>query len=110
MYAIVELQGEQLRVEENDTFTVNRMAHDGKKPYKIGKVLFGKKGDDHFIGQPYVKGAYVECDVLGDKRGKKVLSFKYRQRKSSQSLRGHRQDLTELKVKKIHLTASGNIE
>lgn len=110
MYAIVELQGEQLKLEENDTFTVNRMAHDAKKAYKIDKVLFGKKKDGHFIGQPYIKGAYVECDVLGDKRGKKVLSFKYRQRKSSQSRRGHRQDLTELRVKKIHLSGSGNIE
>lgn len=102
MYAIIELQGAQVKVEKDTTFAVNRMNTEDKKTLKVDTVLFGKKGNAHFIGEPYVKDAYVELEVLGDTRGKKIVAFKYRDRKSSQSKIGHRQDLTEFKVKDIH--------
>ncbi|MFH1877367.1 MAG: 50S ribosomal protein L21 [Candidatus Omnitrophota bacterium] len=103
MYAVIELKGEQVRVEKNDVFCVNRMeVTEDSKTIKVDKVLFGKKGNSYKVGEPYVKDAYVECEILGDKRLKKVISFKYRDRKSSQSKKGHRQDVTELKVKEIY--------
>ena len=103
MYAVIELQGTQVLVEKDTKFTVNRFRGKKDKTLKVDKVLFGKKGNSYKVGSPYVKGAYVECDVVGDKRLKKVIAFKYRDRKSSQSKKGHRQDVTELKVKSIHL-------
>ncbi len=103
MYAVIELMGTQVKVEKDDKIVVNRMPASESKTVKVDKVLFGKKGSSFFIGQPYLEGAYVECEVLGDKRLKKVVTFKYRDRKSSQSKKGHRQDVTELKVKDIHL-------
>lgn len=105
MYAIIELNGAQVKVEKGDVFTVNRIKDlkEDEKSIKVETVLFGKKNKKHFVGGPYIDGAYVECDVLGEKRGKKVIAFKYRERKSSQSKVGHRQDLTELKVKEIKL-------
>jgi large subunit ribosomal protein L21 len=103
MYAVIELKGSQIKVEKDETFVVNRMEAGKSKTLKVDKVLFGKKGNSYKIGDPYVKGAYVECEILGEKRGKKVIAFKYRDRKSSQSKIGHRQDLTELKVIDIHL-------
>ena len=102
MYAIIELQGTQMWVEKDAVITVNRIKEQKKKTIKVENVLFGKKGSTYFVGEPYVKGAYAECEILNDKRGKKVIAFKYRDRKSSQSKIGHRQDLTELKVKDIH--------
>lgn len=102
MYAVIELNGSQVKVEKNDKFHVNHLECDDKKSLKVDKVLFGKKGSTNFIGDPYVKGAYVECEKIGDKRLKKVIAFKYRDRKSSQSKIGHRQDVTEFKVKDIH--------
>ncbi len=102
MYAIIELQGAQVRIEEKMRFIVNRMEEQEDKAVKVDKVLFGQKGASHFIGEPYVEGAYVECERVADKRLKKVIAFKYRDRKSSQSKKGHRQDVTELVVKKIH--------
>ncbi len=102
MYAVMELNGTQVKVEKEAVFTVNRIKSPKSKTVKVKKVLFGKKGNKHYIGEPYVKGAYVECEVLGEKRGKKVIVFKCRPRKSSQTKRGHRQDLTELRVKEIH--------
>ena len=102
MYAVIELKGAQIRVEKGETFRVNRISdHDDKKSLKVESVLFGNDGKTHYIGEPYVKGAVVECEILRDTRGKKVIVFKYRDRKSSQSKKGHRQDLTELRVKDI---------
>ncbi len=102
MYAVIELNGTQVRVEKDDKIVVNRIAGNKAKTLKVDKVLFGKKGSSYFIGEPYVKNAYVECEVLGDKRGKKLIVYKYRDRKSSQSKQGHRQEQTELKIKDIH--------
>jgi len=101
MYAVIELNGAQVKVEKDTVFTVNRIKEQSSKELKVDKVLFGKKGSKYYIGEPYIKDAYVECVILRDKRAKKVLAFKYRERKSSQSIHGHRQDLTELKVKDI---------
>ena len=106
MYAIIKIGGTQVRVEKNDVITVNRLKEQKDKAIKVDKVLFGKKGSSYLIGQPYIKGAYVECDIQGDKRGKKLKVFKYRDRKSSKTLKGHRQELTELKVKEIHFADS----
>lgn len=103
MYAVIELKGSQFCVEKGDKIVVNRMNGRTEDTVKVDAVLFGKKGSSYLIGDPYVKDAYVECEVLGDKRLKKVIAFKYRDRKSSQSKKGHRQDVTELKVKAIYL-------
>jgi len=104
MYAIIEVKGSQFRVEKDDVITVNRISGEASKSLKVEEVLFGKKGAEYHIGQPYVKGAYVECEILRDKRLKKVIVFKYRDRKSSQSKKGHRQDVTDLKIKDIHFS------
>ncbi len=103
MYAVIELMGAQVRVEKDDKFTVNRMKPQKARTIRCDKVLFARKGNSYKIGTPYVKDAYVECEILGDKRLPKVTAFKYRERKSSQSTKGHRQDVTELKVKDIHM-------
>ena len=102
MYAVMEVNGTQVRVEKDDKIVINRLSGNEAKTIKVDKVLFGKKGSSYFIGEPYVKDAYVECEVLGDKRGKKLIVFKYRDRKSSQSKKGHRQEQTELKIIDMH--------
>ena len=101
MYAVIELQGSQIRVEAGDNIVVNRIEEQKSKTLKVDKVLFGKKGQSYFVGEPYVKDAYVDCEIISDKRAKKVIVFKYRDRKSSQSKKGHRQNQTELKIKNI---------
>ena len=110
MYAVIELQGFQFQVEKDEKFVVNRLDAEKDETIKVDKVLFGKKGNSYFIGEPYVENAYVECTVIGDKRLKKVIAFKYRDRKSSQSKIGHRQDVTELKVKNIFFEGAGKDE
>lgn len=106
MYAVIELKGSQIKVEKDSKITVNRIEQGKSKKIKVDKVLFAKKGNSYAIGEPYIKGAYVECEILGDRRLKKVIAFKYRDRKSSQSKKGHRQNVTDLKVLDINLGAS----
>jgi len=101
MYAVIELNGAQVKVEKNTVFTVNRIKNTKDEILDVKEVLFGKKGNKYYVGAPYVKDAKVECEIIRDKRSKKVIVFKYRDRKSSQSKKGHRQNLTELRVKSI---------
>ena len=72
MYAVIELKGSQIRVEEGDKIVVNRIKEQKSKALKVDKVLFGKKGNSYLVGEPYVKDAYVDCEIIGDKRGKKI--------------------------------------
>ena len=101
MYAIIEVQGEQFKVKKDDKILINRLKEQEDKTLKIEKVLFIGKDEKYFIGTPYIENAYVDCEILKNTRGKKLIVFKYRERKSSQSKKGHRQDLTEIKIKDI---------
>lgn len=105
MYAIVETGSKQYRVSKNDTIEVERLGLKKAKEVKLDKVLFISDKKDSSIGAPYIKGAYVVCDVVGEKLGKKTISFKYRRRHASSKRKiGHRQGYTVLKVKEIVTT------
>lgn len=103
MYAILDIAGRQEKVEKGSEFVVNRLAKEEGNIAKFTHILFAKKGNQYHIGTPYVKGSSVECEVVSHTRGEKVIAFKYKKRKSSKTKIGHRQDLTVLKVKEIHI-------
>ncbi|MFH1753396.1 MAG: 50S ribosomal protein L21 [Candidatus Omnitrophota bacterium] len=103
MYAIVETGGKQYRVKKNDTFDVEKLDVKAGKDVKLDKVLMYVDGKNVEIGQPYLKNVKVTCEVLANIKSKKVISFKYRRRKSSRSKIGHRQKLTKLKIKEIEI-------
>lgn len=101
MYAIVETGGKQYRVKKNDTFEVEKLETGLGKAINLDKVLMYVDGKKVEIGQPYLKNVKVSCEVLANIKAKKVISFKYRRRKSSRTKIGHRQKYTKLKVKDI---------
>ncbi|MFH1380590.1 MAG: 50S ribosomal protein L21 [Candidatus Omnitrophota bacterium] len=105
MYVVLETCGKQYKLEKNDEFAVNRIS--GKKAglIKLKNIILAKEKTDYKIGQPYLKDAYVTCEILEHARGRKVIAFKYKRRKSYKKKTGHRQDLTILKVKEIKLSA-----
>ena len=104
MYAIVETGSKQYRVSKGDVFTSEILASDKSKEVKLGNVLFVSDKKDVKIGSPYIKGASVVCDIVGEKKGPKVISFKYRRRHgSSRRKKGHRQGYSVLKVKEINI-------
>lgn len=104
MYAIIEIGGRQYRVEKNSEFLTNRVLGKATSIVKFKKVLFGKDKASYAVGTPYLKDAYVSCEILEHPRAKKVVAFKYKRRKSSKKKVGHRQDLTKLRVKEIKLS------
>ena len=101
MYAIVETSGRQYRLAKNEEFLVNRVSGKQSGAGKLRSVLFIKEGNTYHIGKPYIKHAYVTCEILAHPRAKKVVAFKYKKRKSYKRKVGHRQDLTRLRVKEI---------
>src|SRR3989338_8366300 len=103
MYAVIETGGKQYRVAKNDVILVEKLhAKDGAE-LKLNKVLLAKDGNSIHVGNPYIKGAHVTCEVLGEVRTDKVIAYKYKRRKSEKKKIGHRQDVTKLKVKDIDI-------
>lgn len=103
MYAIVETGSKQYKVQKGDVFEVERFDAQPGKTVKLDKVLMYAKAKSVEIGTPYIKGAKVVCDVISDFRAPKVIAFTYRRRKSSRRKKGHRQNMTRLKVTEIEV-------
>lgn len=104
-FAIVETGGKQLRVEPSQVIDIERVtAPNQDKEVVLEKVLLTAKGASVEIGSPYVKGAKVLCEYLGEIKAPKVVTFKIRRRKNYRRKTGHRQILTELRVKEIQVS------
>lgn len=102
MYAVIQTGGKQYKVTKGDTIIVERLTIPEKeKEVTIKEVLLISDGKEVKVGKPLIKDAKVVCEVIGDFKDKKVISFKYRRRKDSRWKKGHRQVLTKLKVKEI---------
>ena len=104
MYAVVETGGKQYKVAKNDIILVEKLKlSKAGSEVKLSNVLLAKDGNSIHVGSPYIKGAHVLCEALGQMRMPKVVSFKYKKRKSEKKKIGHRQDVTKLKVKEIEI-------
>ena len=102
MYAIVDIAGQQFKVEAGMEIFVNRLAAQKGAAVEFDKVLLIDEEGTVKVGAPYVDGAKVIATVLDDTcKGDKVLVFKKRRRKGYQKLNGHRQDLTKLRINEI---------
>ena len=104
MYAILELGGKQYKVSPDDVIEVNLLKQQKGETIKLENVLLYADGKKVDIGQPYVKGAIVEAEVLDQTKGKKVCIFKYRRRQDSHKKTGHRQKLTKLLIKNVTMS------
>lgn len=99
MYAIFEIGGKQYRVSEGDVLKIEKI--NDEKSVTFGNVLMVSDGDNISYGNPYIESAQVTADILGTDKAKKVLVFKQKTRKGYRNLRGHRQQLTSVKINKI---------
>ena len=101
MYAIVEIAGQQFKVERGVKVYVNRLeASEGAK-VEFDKVLLVDNGGKVQIGTPSIDGAKVAATVLSHLKGDKVIVFKKKRRKGYQKSNGHRQQLTQILVQGI---------
>ena len=102
MYAIVEIGGQQFKVEAGMEIFVNRLADANGAAVEFTKVLLVDNDGAIKLGSPYVEGAVVKATVLDDScKADKVLVFKKKRRKGYQKLNGHRQYLTKLQINEI---------
>ncbi|MBM3246631.1 MAG: 50S ribosomal protein L21 [Candidatus Omnitrophica bacterium] len=101
MYAIIEVGAKQYSVKKDDIIEVEKQDAAEGKEIALNKVLLVSQDKKVEVGQPYLKGAKVLAKVLKQMRGGKVLSFKYRRRKASHWKKGHRQQLTRLRIREI---------
>jgi len=102
MKATIRTQGQQLTVSEGDILTVNRYPNtEAGALVEISDVLAAGEGESFKVGTPRLEGAVVSVKILENKRGKKVIVFKKKKRKGMERKRGHRQELSVIKVESI---------
>jgi len=101
MYAIVDIAGQQFKVEKNTRVFAHRL--EGKEGAKVtlDKVLLLDDNGKVTVGTPTVSGATVSATIVSHLKDDKVLVFKKKRRKGYQKLNGHRQALTELRIEDI---------
>ena len=103
MYAIIATGGKQYKVAEGDVIKVERLGAAAGEAVTFDQVLAVLDGENTKIGAPTVEGASVEAKVVKNGKGKKIVVFKYRPKKDSKSIRGHRQPYTKVEITKIAL-------
>jgi len=101
MYAIVEIAGQQFKVEEGKKIFVHRMEAAEGENVEFEKVLLIDNDGAITIGEPVIENTVVEGKVLSHPRGDKVIIFKKKRRKGYQKRSGHRQDLTQVEILSI---------
>jgi large subunit ribosomal protein L21 len=101
MYAIVEIGGQQFKIEKDQKLYVNLMEGEEGKELEFDQVLLLANGENIQVGKPLVDGARVKAKVLTHVKSDKVLVFKKKRRKGYQKMNGHRQPMTQIQIEEI---------
>lgn len=101
MYAIVDIAGQQFKVEKGQEVFVHRLEGDEGKKMEFDKVLLVDNDGKVQVGTPTVEGAMVSGKIVSHLKGDKVIVFKKKRRKGYQKSNGHRQYLSKVLIEKI---------
>jgi len=101
MYAIVDIAGQQMKVENNQSLFVHRLPAEEGASVEFDKVLLLDTGSGIQVGKPIVEGVKVTAKVISHLKGDKVIVFKKKRRKGYQTWNGHRQYLTKIQIESI---------
>lgn len=101
MYAIVEIAGQQFKVEKGRTLYTNRLEGDVNAALVFDKVLLVDNDGAVSVGMPTVSGASIKVTILEHLKGEKVIVFKKKRRKGYVKKNGHRQYLTKIQIDEI---------
>lgn len=103
MFAVIRTGGKQYKVAKDDVIQVERLAHEPGASITLDEVLLvgGGEGGTTVAGTPLVAGAKVLAEVVDQTRGPKIIVFKKKRRQNYRRRKGHRQDLTLLKITEI---------
>ena len=102
MYAIVEIAGQQFKVEEGKKIFVHRLDAEKDKKVEFDRVLLIDDDGKITIGEPVIKDAVIEGMVLDQVKGDKVIVFKKKRRKGYRVKKGHRQNFTQIEILSIN--------
>ncbi len=101
MYVVVDIAGQQFKVEQGQEVFVNRLEGEEGEKVKFEKVLLVDNDGKVKVGKPLVKGAAIDAQIISHLRGDKVVVFKKKRRKGYQKSNGFRQDLSKVLIEKI---------
>ncbi len=102
MFAVIKTGGKQYRVAKDDVLVVEKLTPDKNGKLEFTDVLMvGGGANAPKFGSPLVDGAKVTAELVEQTRGPKLIAFKKRRRKNSRRKRGHRQDLTKIRITAI---------
>ncbi|MGC6490987.1 MAG: 50S ribosomal protein L21 [Flavobacteriales bacterium] len=101
MYAIVEIAGQQFKVEKDQQIFVHRLDNKEGSKVDFDKVLLIDDNGKVNVGAPAISGAKVTAKVLGHMKGDKVIVFKKKRRKGYKVKNGHRQSFTQIEIQSI---------
>ena len=101
MYAVIKTGGKQYRVAENDVLIIERLTGEAGGTIEFTEVLMLGEGSTVTVGKPMIAGAKVVAELVEQTRGPKVIAFKKRRRKNSRRKKGHRQDLSKVRITSI---------
>ena len=103
MYAIVDIAGQQYKVQGGQKLKVHRLEAEAGKHVELANVLLVSNGSTISVGTPNVDGARVAAKVLAHSKGDTVLVFKKKRRKGYRVKNGHRQALSKVQIQSIQL-------
>ena len=101
MYAIVDIAGQQIKVEKDQKVFVHRLAGEEGTQVEFDKVLLVDNGESVTVGAPSIAGGKVTAKILDHLKGDKVIVFKKKRRKGYQKSNGHRQYLSQIVIENI---------
>ncbi len=101
MYAIVEIAGQQFKIQKDQKIFVHRLDAEEGAELEFDKVLLKADGNNVEVGAPVVEGARVKAKVLAHLKADKVMVFKKKRRKGYQKMNGHRQQITQIQIEEF---------
>src|SRR6266481_5579021 len=110
MYAVIVTGGKQYRVEVGTELEVELIDVEPGQAITLDRVLLVADGDESAIGRPLVADAEVSAEVVRQTRGEKLIAFKYRPKARSRVKKGHRQELTVLRITDVRLGSKSAAE
>ncbi len=109
MYAIVDIAGQQFKVEKGQEIFVHRLEDKEGSKVNFDEVLLLDKDGKVSVGTPFVKGISVSAKILSHDKGDKIMVFKKKRRKGYQKENGHRQYLSKIQIEEIGKPAAKKV-
>ena len=102
MYAVIKTGGKQYKVSKDDIISVEKLSEDTGKKIKLNEVLIISDKGKPIVGDPLIKGASVEAEIMDQSRAAKITVFKKKRRHNYRRKKGHKQNITNLKILSIN--------